>query len=464
VDVIKKVGGKLNAIIDLLLLKVVDVIKRMFGGKKGGGKGSAPSKGGGKKKPGGKKKSYKPKGGGKKGPKKPKKPKKPKDKKKGAGKALWVGDQEGFVNEAGEKHTLKMFGTWDKPLLKMASAKYIHIGDRIQTELDDPSTSTEDKGHLHKAQTKVNAMNKLIAAEKKKARGKNYSANSGNAFDKVIENKLVDIGNELEKTSIGTLKTLPPSKVAWGMNGKRAGWVKAEPLSKISGNTQGSGPSGLRIEGWDYLEQIPDYDSNWVRAHLLNDNLHGPGTKWNLTPATRHVNLDMMEPQVENIAKEETKKGRVLSYHTQITYGYSGGPTKFPEWKDAFNDFPSKIEMKVNYMRLKDGKWEIAPGKALRNKSWTIPQPPNLDGYPLDLSKTKGPGQINSYTSLPYLMCLKVFEYSRPTSGNDIDGLLDDLEIHYNLSSTPKAQREGFKNSWKGKLQNLLRSRQLIMS
>ena len=36
--VIKRVGGKLNALIDKLLLKVVGVIKKMFGGKKGGGK------------------------------------------------------------------------------------------------------------------------------------------------------------------------------------------------------------------------------------------------------------------------------------------------------------------------------------------------------------------------------------------------------------------------------------------
>ncbi|MBL0019372.1 MAG: hypothetical protein IPP17_23805 [Bacteroidetes bacterium] len=36
--VIKRVGGKLNALIDKLLLKVVGVIKKMFGkGKKGEG-------------------------------------------------------------------------------------------------------------------------------------------------------------------------------------------------------------------------------------------------------------------------------------------------------------------------------------------------------------------------------------------------------------------------------------------
>ena len=65
--------------------------------------------------------------------------------------------------------------------------------------------------------------------------------------------------------------------------------------------------------------------SAWVRLHLLNHNLHGPGNqKWNLTPGRSHpTNLEDMLKKVEAPAKEAVfgkggyPRPQILKYETK---------------------------------------------------------------------------------------------------------------------------------------------------
>ncbi|WP_262965036.1 hypothetical protein [Methylobacter psychrophilus] len=124
----------------------------------------------------------------------------------------------------------------------------------------------------------------------------------------------------------------------------RAITVKAEPLTYIPGNTSGSAP-GENPKGWDELESVYHLKraGSWVRAHLLNANLHGPGVTWNLTPGTIQTNNNM-KTEVEKWAKDEVlnsaSKTKLFYYETSVDY-YNAEP---PDLTMKF--FPRKIRVK----------------------------------------------------------------------------------------------------------------------
>ena len=75
--------------------------------------------------------------------------------------------------------------------------------------------------------------------------------------------------------------------------------VIARPLTKLPGNTRGTRPPGGDPNiplGWKHVLVIDGpHPTNWVRAHLVNENLHGPGQDWNLVPGTQLLNSNMRD-------------------------------------------------------------------------------------------------------------------------------------------------------------------------
>ncbi|NML57715.1 phage tail protein [Chryseobacterium cheonjiense] len=195
------------------------------------------------------------------------------------------------------------------------------------------------------------AINKLIAdksnfgQELSKYKGKQdkkYSANvkdEYNAMKTILRSMAASfkiIGVEQANTSLVT------TKVAYTMHGKKAKRVIAEPLTKIPGNTHGSSPGSSVPVGWEKIE--PEARSKyWVRAHLLNHHLHGPGVEWNLFPAHKDINKGM-ELAVENPAKKAVagKDNKSYFYETSLTYG-SG-------------DFPTHIKVEFGEYDLSNGQ------------------------------------------------------------------------------------------------------------
>ncbi len=195
------------------------------------------------------------------------------------------------------------------------------------------------------------AINKLIADKRnfgqelskyKGKQDKKYSANvkeEYNAMKTILKSMAASfeiIGVEQANTS------LVPTKVAYSMYGKKAKQVIAEPLTKIPENTHGSSPGSSVPVGWEKIE--PDARSKyWVRAHLLNHHLHGPGVEWNLFPAHKDINKGM-ELAVENPAKKAVagKDNKSYFYETSLTYG-SG-------------DFPTHIKVEFGEYDLSNGQ------------------------------------------------------------------------------------------------------------
>lgn len=110
--------------------------------------------------------------------------------------------------------------------------------------------------------------------------------------------------------------------------------VNVEQLRKVS---YGSGPS--KDDGhWQILrKRMNGGTTYYIRGHLLNDNLGGPGNTWdNLTPLTQEANnrasdsmLHMFEKQVKTEVKEKRK---TVSF--TVTANYSAWPDRTNEIND----------------------------------------------------------------------------------------------------------------------------------
>ena len=90
----------------------------------------------------------------------------------------------------------------------------------------------------------------------------------------------------------------------------------------------------------------------WVRGHLLNDNLHGPGTSTNLVPITQRMNREM-EAGVESSAKASIQtKGKFYFYRAEATFWKQPAPIDaFPEkiivkWGEAERTAPNSTTFK----------------------------------------------------------------------------------------------------------------------
>jgi len=137
---------------------------------------------------------------------------------------------------------------------------------------------------------------------------------------------------------ISTAGECPPSVIQYkGVN--RLGGakeMKAVTLSKI--NVEGSKPSD-NPPIWERLEPIRNFPPVYIQGHLLNENLGGPGKRWNLTPITKQANKNHYE-KVEKFLTEKIKKGKncpVFEYHVKVKYGKKREKRKLQEELESAN-------------------------------------------------------------------------------------------------------------------------------
>ena len=157
-------------------------------------------------------------------------------------------------------------------------------------------------------------------------------------------------------------------------SGSKANQVEANPLTHLPGNTRGSTP-GENPPGWTHAVKL-DTDpktgkrlSNWVRGHLLNEHLHGPGRKWNLVPITKKTNKDM-ESSVERQAKSAIrKKGNVIFYKSSVSF-HSG---KWP-----VSSFPASINVTWGFLKRIPGSDppRFKPSGSPKSKPFNQAAPP----------------------------------------------------------------------------------------
>jgi hypothetical protein len=294
-------------------------------------------------------------------------------------------------------------------------------------------------------------------------------------LDKDSQDALGAVVAELKETDIDSPINPPKTVISPpALDGEgRATMVEASPLSK-------KGPKGSKPSqdpaGWEYLSAkgknssgqsgfiIPDYSTNWVRAHLLNDNLHGPGKAWNLVPATRHTNLQLMEAMVESPAKILVlEKKKVIWYKTEITSWHSGGPKEEPyaaKFGSSFKYFPSGIKMSFGPMEKKGKEWVRSKSGNVFSKTFSPDLPPNMDHYPVPLDLLTSVSIIQSYTNAAQPVCEAVFFLLDTKGIKTFDGLRRGMGSIFETNSMEgyksfSKDRESWTKSWKARFMNV---------
>jgi hypothetical protein len=88
---------------------------------------------------------------------------------------------------------------------------------------------------------------------------------------------------------------------------------------------EGSGPKAGTWPWWWTGANAPDNTDYWVRGHLLNENLGGPGEPRNLTPITKQCN-SRHHSLVEALCKHAFGQGQLVVYTVVPRYDGVGPP------------------------------------------------------------------------------------------------------------------------------------------
>ena len=88
----------------------------------------------------------------------------------------------------------------------------------------------------------------------------------------------------------------------------------ADPLTSVG--DAGSAPNN-KAAWWPYFQERHKVASLfWVQGHMLNHNVHGPGTPENLVPISGVLNTNM-SAMVEEQVKKLVGQGKILRYSVQ---------------------------------------------------------------------------------------------------------------------------------------------------
>ena len=128
--------------------------------------------------------------------------------------------------------------------------------------------------------------------------------------------------------------------------GGKAGEVHAHPLIWKADEAPKAEPTG-----WDRLTK----EADWVRAHLVNARLGGPGVRWNLTPTPSNVNNPGMYRGHEETLHGEVQAGkRMLWISVKVAYHDDAGAGPIGK----ASDFPREISVEYGETELEGDVWK----------------------------------------------------------------------------------------------------------
>jgi hypothetical protein len=276
----------------------------------------------------------------------------------------WWKVKKQFKGKDGKNHALYYQGNGEQAVLMMASnpqGLIEKIDERLAKETDPASIEA-----LIQAKQLKKDLDSYIKIEERTMKADPNK--STNAFKKEIDDRLTVISVLLQKVNFEDAD-LPLSNITYSMSDGRATEVKAYPLTKMPGNTRGSVPRENPL-GWNQVQAMqPAEQKRWVRLHLVNHHLHGPGKKWNLTPGTKEVNAQM-EKDVESKAKDAIEIGKIIFYEVRVNYHSESGAENFPRevgvtWGELKKEGNGFQKLSAPYKPF----YQPVPGLALNQKA-----------------------------------------------------------------------------------------------
>ncbi|NEO40247.1 MAG: DUF4157 domain-containing protein [Moorea sp. SIOASIH] len=223
----------------------------------------------------------------------------------------WWKQKKKFKTKDGKQHSLFFSGEAENAVLMMASQpktyKAFISGLNVQNK---PQNIKDAKSQAAKIADEIDQLNK-----KRKGKGKGVQKSEGLEIQEQIVKKLNELAKQTKIIANGN-PTQPTSVVEYGGLTSEGGatWMEAKVLSKN------------RVEG-DKPKDIPNIWENarrrkntYVRGHLLNENLGGPGRAYNLSPITDFTNKQHLKFVEKHVKKAVLDKNEVVKYRVDVNY------------------------------------------------------------------------------------------------------------------------------------------------
>ena len=128
-----------------------------------------------------------------------------------------------------------------------------------------------------------------------------------------------------------------------------AGHMLVEPLSARQGD--GLVGTGVARSATPFMDELHKWSLSYVRGHMLNAKLHGPGQDANLVPISGTCNAHMKNNIEEHLKTEVSSKNGVVSYEIQpLGWGAYKGTD---QGSTVEEQLPDKFRIVVQPMTLK---------------------------------------------------------------------------------------------------------------
>lgn len=271
----------------------------------------------------------------------------------------WWKNKLPFTNSDGESHKFSFKGEHADAVLTVESTPRPLVSFLEDYEkIKNPDAA--QKEIIKQIRTKVTFIEKVKSKNGTRSRSE-FSQADGEA----IRLLFVDVVGLLAKLGgLGAAK--PETKVKWvtqdGEDGKS---MTALPLSINPGEYAGSQPSE-DSKLWKAVSAR--HPGKYVRGHLLNHHVHGPGIMKNLIPITIGANNKMQSMAESDVKKAVLNENKILHFVVKVTLFHSK-VTGFPEAEKL----PAIINMSAVETEWKNGKWK--DGKTIVKEDVPCPLP-----------------------------------------------------------------------------------------
>ena len=342
--------------------------------------------------------------------------------------AKWWKVKRRFKGDDGENHSLLFKGQGASATLTVKSSE--------QSYSQFLAWATKQEDADKKAAKEAKNLAKKIDEEKaRKLKGRTDAEKEKDSKKKKAEvERLIGLLQGHTKKLFG--ESLPESEVDWG-SPTSAGFgssMKAKALTtkRKDPKLKGSPPTQAPHKVYDKLNQRRQRGgaSYYIRGHLLNDNVGGPGKWFNMTPLSRQGNK-LHESKAESIVKAGVNSGAILEYNVVPQYGKrpngnaivaKAGAGLAKQEKDTLkdivdseNDVPTSLTIKIATKEKKNGGFKTVN---TQNPSVENPIDRNPDSYFLSGGGKKIiPIDVNNITGSAPLKSLDITDNLRNNAG-----------------------------------------------
>ena len=277
----------------------------------------------------------------------------------------WWKAKEKFKS-ADESHELSFRGEGESAELTISSTP--RVLESYLAEVKKSSLSQEQKAKIKSIEAEIRKIQK-IKAKTKGGFGQQAGEEIRQALSKIAQllgsDPYLDLDSSTPPESRVEFNTRTIAVPGVGSSLVGEGMV-AEPLSINPGKLAGSQPFQV-TPLWNEVNRRQD---TYVRGHLLNHHVHGPGENRNMVPITRSANRKMESKFESDVKGAVLSKKQVVKY--QVKVEFPGTPVKRKLAAEGY--LPTKLTMQAWLMEKKKNKWVVSQKKLLE----TFPLPHDL--------------------------------------------------------------------------------------